>query len=486
MGFWSEFFGFDSGKEKNKPAGQTYGCYGYGYNNDKHVSSTLRYKANKKLLDEYNQAKNKANKTSKDSEGANVEDKVEHSIIDPRKLDMVKSHTIVGSIENYGTIAKLAALKEWLKANEIDIAKRVLEDDANLSNHKMMLYPAEKGGCFAIGPGCFGNKQLNETTYAIGDTHGDFDTFVSVLDTILSMAKARGNNSPIVYILGDVIDRNGEGCMLETAMIMAILNKSLPDKFAIYNNLRFGIVKGDHDVALDYDASTGRFVAGVKPADYCDWLNARLDAAAGQEELSYIGRAWICLMEECPAAAFLDDSCTLLSHGGIPRSDLQKRLFDGEPYMLQSKEFATDFEWCRMVDAKNKLLNRASKTSEVGFQEFESFNKILCGKIRKFIFGHQHPAKGYQRFNTHYSGYDVVCLSTFRADDIVGGPTIPYFCKIDRDELNVYSMSPAAYVIRLEENSRLVESKPATSTPTTTATSNSAATTTHNPTLIGA
>ena len=461
MGFWSELLGFSDDKEtKKEPEKKNdewtggYGsCWSYGI-------QTLSTKSINKMRNI-----NKQLKKTDDIKKEKEEEKYESPIIDPRTLSMVKAHTVVGSIENYGVNAKIADLKTWLKANEVKIAKTLLEDDDKLSNHKRMLYPAEKGGCFAIGPGCFGNKKLNETTYAIGDTHGDFDTFVSVLDTIMSMSKANGNNSPIVYILGDVIDRNGEGCMYETAMIMAMLNKSLPDQFAAYNNIRIGIVKGDHDVALDFDPGTGKFVAGVKPADYCDWLNNRIDNAAAEhkEEMSYIGRAWIVLMNECPAAAFLDDSCTLLSHGGVPRSDLQQRLFDGEPYMLQSKDFATDFEWCRMVDAKNKLLNRSSKTSEIGFQEFESFNRILGGRIKKFIFGHQHPAKGYKRFNVNYPGYDVICLSTFRADDIVGGPTIPYFCKIDRDELNVYSMCPAAYVIRLEENSKLEKTSTAAS-----------------------
>ena len=46
-----------------------------------------------------------------------------------------------------------------------------------------------------------------------------------------------------------------------------------------------------------------------------------------------------------------------------------------------------------------------------------------------------------------------MCISSFRIDDSIGGPTVPYFCKIDATEVNVYSMSPAAYVVRLEENS---------------------------------
>ena len=259
--------------------------------------------------------------------------------------------------------------------------------------------------------------------------------------------------------------------MIESVFILAILQKALPEQFAQYNKIRLGIVKGDHDIGLSYNAmsTTNKFSAAVKPADYCDWLNDRLAKNSYKETYTYIGRAWIRLMAECPSAAFLADSGTLLSHGGVPRVDLQQRMISGEPYVMQSKEVAQDFEWCRMVDAKNKLLNRSSKTSEVGFQEFESFNALMGGKIRKFIFGHQHPAKGFMRFDKNYAGYDVICISSFRKDDTLGGPTIPYFCKIDKNDVNVYSMCPAKYIIRLEERSTTtpsVAAKPVAPAPT--------------------
>ena len=376
------------------------------------------------------------------------------AIIDPRRIDMVKSHSIIGSIEPASHNSKMLQLVSWLKDNEAAVAKRLLEDDEHLPNHAIALRPYCIGGSIAYGPGCFGATKPNDLVYVLGDTHGDFESLVSILDSILDAAKVRGSSSPTVYLLGDVLDRSTDMCAVESTFIMAVMQKALPDKFAEYNSINFGIVKGDHDVALSYAAS--KFTSGVKPADYCDWLNERIAKNPGREELTYIGRAWIRLMEECPAAAFLDRSGTLLSHGGIPRSDLQEMMANGIPYVMQSAEAAQDFAWCRMVDAKSKLLNRASKTSEIGASEFETFNALMGGRIKKFIFGHQHPAKGFARLSKCYQGYDVICLSSFRNDTALGGPTVPYFCRVDDNDINVYSMTPAKYVIKLEEVTSVV------------------------------
>lgn len=384
------------------------------------------------------------------------------TIVDPRSINVVKSHAIIGSIDKYGTFGKYNRLTKFLEDNEVKLAKAVLDDDEYLSNHSLALYPAVFGGAIAYGPGCFSTAKPTDPVYVLGDTHGDYETFIAILDTICSMAKAKGNTQPIVYLLGDVIDRNKESCALECSLIFAILQKALPAEFAEWNNIRLGIIKGDHDVCLSYEepyAPSKRFAASVKPADYCDWLNERLNTPGGaKEENTYIGRAWIRLMTHCPAAAFLDASGTLLSHGGVPRSDIQTMITNGTPYIMQSEMVAQDFEWCRMVDAKNKLLNRGSKTSEIGFQEFDAFNKNLFGgRIKNFIFGHQHPIKGFQRYSVNYAGYDVLCMSSFRKDDSVGGPTVAHFCKIEPNEINVYSMNPAMYVVRLEENSQEVK-----------------------------
>lgn len=391
-------------------------------------------------------------------------------IIDPKRITMVKAHTIIGSIEKYGRASEFGNLVTWLETNEASVAKKVLDDKtSHLSSLHLAVRPAAPGGCLAYGPGCFGSLKPNSTVYVLGDTHGDLESLVATLDTILDLAKNKDDFEPTVYLLGDILDRNTDGCLHECVFLLAILQKALPKQFERYNKIKLGIIKGDHDVALSYDSKTKKFKSSVSPADYCDWLNERIDLNKGLEDASWIGRAWIRLMDECPAAAFLEGSGTLLTHGGIPRSDIQEKILS-IPYFIQGKECETDFAWCRMVDAKNKLLNRASKTSEVGFQEFEALNNnIFFGKIKKFIFAHQHPARGFQRLDKFYPGYDVMCISSFRADDALGGPTVPYFCKIDSTEVNVYSMSPAAYVVRLEENS-IEHSKAASTTviPTST------------------
>ena len=351
------------------------------------------------------------------------------------------------------------ALKAWLRENEESIAEKVLADDDRLSGHALALYPAVKGGCLAVGVDCFAGGGKDAPVYLLGDTHGDFDSFVAILDWIVGNAE---NDAPTVYLLGDVIDRNGEGCMLECALIMAILQKSLSEEtgFAKFNGVRLGIVKGDHDIALRYPepyAPENRFCAAVSPADYCDWLNNRLDDGGG-EDATKIGRAWIRLMRECPAAAFLEHSGTLLAHGGIPRRDIQERIANGEPYLLQSDACARDYEWCRLVDFKNKLLNRNSTTSEIGWQEFDSFCKTVfpgessdgCGtQVRRFVFGHQHPISGFERYTKWYDGYEVVCIASFQKSDSLLGDTIPQFCSLARNgdedwQLQVYRIENPA------------------------------------------
>lgn len=391
-----------------------------------------------------------------------------HAAAAPRKAEPV---TVVPRTVNGDD--RYDRLKDWLRQNEVALAERALSDDDRLSHHPLAAYPASKGGCLARGIGCFPGGNPKAPVYVLGDTHGDFDTLFAILESIFELVKENGEANPTIYLLGDVVDRNGEGCMLECALLLAILQKALPEEFAKFNDIRLGIVKGDHDVGLIYPepySPDTRFKAMVSPADYCDWLNQRIEDGGG-EDVTKIGRAWIRLMKECPAAVFLEEPGTLLAHGGVPREDLQRRVAAGEPYMLQSEAFAQDFAWCRMVDMKKKLLNRGSKTSEVGGQEFDSFCKIVFPKqsqdgregtcVRRFVFGHQHPVKGFEQYTKFYDGYEAVCIASFRSDDVFGGPTMPHFCRLQPDvtsiafdelaEKNVEKHTPEKFeVFRLE------------------------------------
>lgn len=373
-------------------------------------------------------------------------------IVDARRINVVKAHSIIGAVDRRSNAGRYSRLVEWLKLNEKEIATFALTDDQNMPKHTLALRPAVPGGSIAYGPGCFLGDP--DRAYVLGDTHGDVESLAATLDTIVDACRAAKAGSPTVYLLGDVLDRATEGCMLESALILAIMQKAMPDEFAAWNDINLGVVKGDHDVALSYPAEYSpevRFSSAVTPSDYTQWLNDRL-AVDPSEDNTLIGRAWIRLMRECPSAAFVEKFGALLSHGGVPRCDIQDEIRRGIPYVFFSDRCSTDYEWCRMVDVKNKLLNRASKTSEIGFQEFESFNELMGGKIKKFIFGHQHPAGGFERYSRFFGGYDVICISSFR-DDTLAVPAIPHFCKITADEVNVYSLSPAIYVVRLEENS---------------------------------
>ena len=374
-------------------------------------------------------------------------------VLEPKTPEMIKTHAIVGSIESYGRKSKYSQLIEWLKANEVMIARNALNDSEYMKNHNLALRPTYPGAAMAIGPGCFGSMKAGDPVYVLGDTHGDFESLVAIFDTILDASAKKLELKPIVYLLGDIIDRNTETCLYEMLFILAIMQKVLPADFCQYNNIQLGIVKGDHDDAMHYNESLKTFTSSVNPSDFVGWYDNKVKTSSNPDEASMIGFAWIKLMKECPAMVFLSESGAFLSHGGIPRSDIQEAIKSGVPYAAQCEAAAEDAMWCRMVDAKNKMLNRGTKTSEIGFQEFDSFNKdVFFGQIKKFVFAHNHPSKGFMKYNKFFTGYDVMCISSFRNDYAIGGPTIPYFCKITRDDIHVYSLSPAMYVVRLEEN----------------------------------
>jgi hypothetical protein len=375
-------------------------------------------------------------------------------IIDSRRINVVKAHSIVGAVDRRSNIKRYSQLINWLKQNEKQIAYAALTDGPNMPNHTFAIRPAVPNGSIAYGPGCFLN--LSDQVYVLGDTHGDIESLAAIIDTIIDTCQyASKTEFPTIYLLGDILDRATEGCMLESVLLLAIMQKALPDEFATWNNIKLGIIKGDHDIAISYPETyspEARFSSIVIPADYTQWLNDRLNLNPSEDN-TLIGRAWIRLMKECPSAAFIDKFGALLSHGGIPRIDIQTKIKnDEEPYLFLSNKCSNDYEWCRMVDVKNKLLNRSSKTSEIGFQEFESFNELFDGRIKKFIFGHQHPNGGFERYSKFFKDYDAICISSFR-DDSSSIPSIPHFCKLTANEVNVYSLSPAIYVVRLEENS---------------------------------
>ena len=119
------------------------------------------------------------------------------SIIDPRSINVVKSNTIIGAI-NHSNASKYLKLMKWLEANEVKLAKALLADDETLSSHELALYPSFKGGSIAYGPGCFSTATKDDPVYVLGDVHGDFDSFVAMLDTILDFSKKKGEASPVV------------------------------------------------------------------------------------------------------------------------------------------------------------------------------------------------------------------------------------------------------------------------------------------------
>ena len=343
-----------------------------------------------------------------------------------------------------GSRIRYDRLKAWLQGNGERLARTVLEEDDILSRLNLAVRQPSSGGCFAQTSEWFAEGISDSPTYVLGDTHGDIDSLIAILDNILD--RTGEGKDPVVLLLGDVLDRNAESCALECALILSVLQRALPEEFESFNRICLGIVKGDHDVALGYAepyAPETRFTSVVRPADFCEWLNGRLEGGGGEPK-TLIGRAWVRLMGICPAAVFHGPTGTLLAHGGIARCDLQARFVAGEADVFQSPAAAQDFSWCRMVDAKKKLLNRNSKTCSIGGEEFDAFCKLALPEpsdgevqmtmVRRFVFGHQHPSAGFEQYVKWYDGYEVLCLSSFRDDGALFGPTIPHFCQLPQTQ----------------------------------------------------
>ena len=154
-------------------------------------------------------------------------------IVDARRINVVKAHSIIGAVDRRSNVGRYSRLVEWLKLNEKEIATFALTDDQDMPKHTLALRPAVPGGSIAYGPGCFlGNP---DRTYVLGDTHGDVESLAAILDTIVDACCAAKVCSPTVYLLGEILDRATEGCMLESALVLAIMQKAMPDELAAWN-----------------------------------------------------------------------------------------------------------------------------------------------------------------------------------------------------------------------------------------------------------
>lgn len=248
--------------------------------------------------------------------------------------------------------------------------------------------------------------------FAAGDVHGDLPALVACADA--AIARARPGRTPVLAILGDLVDRGEDSiaCMLFVLRLALGLDKARP-------GLQVLFVRGDHDVALRYDEKTGEISSGVRPAELAERFCGPEGFFAPE---SAVVHAFARFVEGCPAAVYLDNG-TLLFHGGVPQGDLLPRL--GLDLSLQSPECAQDFAWCRIEDVRRKRPSRASKTAEEGAENVEAFLEWFDARlaaaeadparaaslraagfaplrpVAQIVRGHTHVENGYLRHSRH-------------------------------------------------------------------------------------
>lgn len=251
--------------------------------------------------------------------------------------------------------------------------------------------------------------------FAAGDVHGDLPALVACADA--AVALARPDRTPVLAILGDLVDRGADSiaCILFVLRLALGLDRARP-------GLKVLFVRGDHDVALRYEEATGEISAGVRPAELAERF--RSPGSLFVREAAVV-HAFVRFVAQCPAAVCLDNG-TLLFHGGVPQGDLLPRL--GLDLSLQSPECAQDFAWCRIEDGvRRKRPSRVEKTAEEGAENVAAFLDWLnarlaaaeadpglraslraaglgrLGPVAQIVRGHTHVPNGYLR----YSGYPV-------------------------------------------------------------------------------
>ncbi len=279
--------------------------------------------------------------------------------------------------------------------------------------------------------------------FVAGDVHGDLPALVACADA--AIARARPGRTPVMAVLGDLVDRGEDSvaCMLFVLRLALGLDKARPD-------LKVLFVRGDHDVALCYDEATGEISSGVSPADLAERFRGP-DGFFAPE--SAVVHAFTRFVAGCPAAVYLDDG-TLLVHGGVPQGDLLPRL--GLDLSLQSPECAQDFAWCRIEDGvRRKRPSRVSKTAEEGAENvgafLDWFNARLASAevdsaraaslraagftplrpVERIVRGHTHVPGGYLRYSRF--PVEVHTVNSFHGEVPFAGTVRPAVVELGPD-----------------------------------------------------
>ena len=235
--------------------------------------------------------------------------------------------------------------------------------------------------------------------FILGDLHGDFFALASLLSHLESLYADFG-----LISLGDLLDRGPH-----PAECVALLLE-----LAVRRPGRVVWIAGNHDEGLRFDNAQQRFVSSVYPAEFSDQLN--------QTGQLWFGHALQSLVTSLPRALLWPDG-VLLTHGGMPHTDLQKQLPEGankEEVMCWLNQDASlrDFTWTRICRYKMKFPNRTSSGSQYGYEDFAGFCSRTAAHfpVRALVTGHEHPEGGVDE-HASWTVHPALTLSGFAFGD---------------------------------------------------------------------
>ena len=259
------------------------------------------------------------------------------------------------------------------------------------------------------------------STYVIGDVHGCFDQFISLLDKI----DYNSQNDKII-LTGDLVNRGPES--------LAVLNYCMEDK-------NITSVLGNHDLYLLYLMSSNQGKGELKAVVEADnnmqifeWLITRpllieisdqsnqnqfIISHAGIPEIWSIEKARE-LAEEVSMALTQNAPKILQAMWGDDPNIWNESLKGNDRYRIIIN-YLTRMRFLGNT-ARLDLKNTSTKPAE-GFKPWFSYNSESYRKVNQyFVFGHWASLDG-QTNNPHFIGLDTGCvwkgaLTALRVDDL--------------------------------------------------------------------
>ena len=236
------------------------------------------------------------------------------------------------------------------------------------------------------------------TWYFVGDLHGDFLAWHTLLRRVQSDANFR------LCFLGDLIDRGPHDIECFAAFLDAVA--SYPDQILW--------ILGNHEDGISFDPASNRFVSSVIPSEFVDWLNAPTGNTTCEQ-----ARKWGALLIEICAGlprAMLFPDGLLATHGGIPLEDRWPSLLNMESFC--HPRTLGDFTWTR---AASRIPSRKgwrydsdrrkrSSAFDFGYRDLEGFCAAVEGvfPVKRLVRGHDHVEDGAEVV----PGYEVVPVLT--------------------------------------------------------------------------